>query len=182
MRIIDCLRKPRGFAYPLVILAVTMMAGFVITSSMLNQGLKTQLIQTDTDNLSFVMAYSALSKFMGKIHANSWNNRPFKGKTYSEYGVSLYGGTYDFFVEDSPGKTYQADIYVRTTMAKNSNLYFWRIKFQDDLLDVSNRIQVDFFMKTDPANFPKGSGSVFASKVDDLIQQRKKNQKDSQNH
>ncbi|MFZ2960237.1 MAG: hypothetical protein WA705_25425 [Candidatus Ozemobacteraceae bacterium] len=179
MKLIGDIRQSRGFAYPLVILAVIMIAGFVTTSSILTQGLKNQLIQSDTDNFSFTLAYSALSKIMGKIHADSWNNRPFNGKAFSEYDVSLNGGTYDLFVEDSPGKTYQADVYVKTTLDKKTNLYFWRIRFHDDLLDVSNRIQVDFFMKGDPADFPKGIGSSFSAKVDDLMKQRKNNQKDS---
>lgn len=164
---------------PLVLLAATVVAGFVLSSSSLNQGLRNQISHTNSNNLSFNIAYSVLSQTLAKIHANSWVLRPFAVKPYVENNVAFNNGTYDLFVEDSPGKKYQADIYVRTTLAQTTSMFFWRIRFQDDLLDVSNRILVDFFMRGDPAEFPKTSGSTFAGKIDDLMNKRKGNQKNS---
>ena len=110
--------------FPLVILSVVVFSGFFLTSSMLNQGLKTQIFQTDNEHLSFIIASSAIAKVMGKIHSNAWEARPFKNSMYSEFGVSFNGGTYDVCVEDSPGQTHQADVYVRTTLGKQVSLSY----------------------------------------------------------
>ena len=126
------LHGKRGVALPFTILAMIVISGFVITMSSLNQGLKNQIFHTNNHQLSFLLAYSAFSKVLAKIHSNSWTDRPFKDGPYAENNVAFQGGTYDLFVENSPGKQYQADIYVRTSLAGITRLYFWRIRFNDD--------------------------------------------------
>ncbi|HNV70687.1 MAG TPA: hypothetical protein PKO06_13385, partial [Candidatus Ozemobacteraceae bacterium] len=171
------LHGKRGVALPFTILAMIVISGFVITMSSLNQGLKNQIFHTNNHQLSFLLAYSAFSKVLAKIHSNSWTDRPFRDGPYAENNVAFQGGTYDLFVENSPGKQYQADIYVRTSLAGITRLYFWRIRFNDDLLDISSRITVEFFTNGEPGDFPKTAGpKSFSSKVDGLLARRASNQ------
>ncbi len=173
-------RRSRGVALPFTILAMIVISGFVVTMSSLNQGLKNQIFHTNNHQLSFLLAYSAFSKVLAKIHSESWTNRAFKSGPYAENNVSLQGGTYDLFVENSPGKDYQADIYVRTHLAGITRMYFWRIRFNDDLLDISSRITVEFFTNGEPGDFPKsGSSGSFSSKVDSMLARRAANQNKS---
>jgi hypothetical protein len=168
-----------GFSFPLVMLAVTLIAGMVTAVSSLNQGLRNQIHHTNNAHLSYVIGYSALSRILGRLHASSWDNRAFKAKPYSEYNQSLNGGIYDLWVEDSPGKNFQADIFVRTTLAQQKSLFFWRVTYQDDLFDISNKIIVDFYCKADPNEFPKAAGSSFGHTINDLIAKRRANQKNA---
>lgn len=170
----------RGMALPFTIVAMVVVIGFIMTMSRMNQGVKTQIFHTNNHQLSFLMAYSALSRVCAKIHSFSWASRPFATTPYAENKVALQGGHYDLFVENSKNREFQADVYVRTHLAGISRMYFWRIRFNDDLLDVSNQIFVEAFLNGDPKDFPvTGKANPFAKKVEDLLAQRAANQKKS---
>lgn len=170
----------RGMALPFTIVAMVVVIGFIMTMSRMNQGVKTQIFHTNNHQLSFMMAYSALSRVCAKIHAFSWANRPFATAPYAENKLALQGGHYDLLVENSKGQEFQADVYVRTHLAGISRMYFWRVRFNDDLLDVSNQIFVEAFLNGDPKDFPVvGKANPFAKKIEDLLAQRAANQKKS---
>ena len=172
--------RNRGAALPFTILAMIVVSGFVISMSNMNQGLKNQIFHTNNHQLSFLMAYSAFSRVLAKVHSFAWPNRPFASAPYVESKVPLQGGTYDLFVENTPGKSFQADMYIRTHLAGISRMYYWRIKFNDDLLDVANRVTVEFFMNAEAGDFPKTSGPTpFSQKVDGLLARRAANQRNS---
>jgi len=168
--------KKKGMALPLVILAMVVAAGFVATMSSLNQGVRTQIFQTNNHQLSFVIAYSAMSRVCAKVHSFSWSSRPFLNSAYTENRIPLQGGFYDLFVENTQGKPYQADVYVRTHLANISRMYFWRIRFNDDLLDIANRVEIEAFVNGDPGEFPAaGSPNPFRKKVEDILKKREEN-------
>ncbi len=172
--------RRRGVALPIAFLALILVIGMVTSISTMNQGLKSQVFHSSNNQWSFLLAYSAMSRLLGKIHSGAWAQRPFAAAPYRETGVPLQGGTYDLFVENTPGHPFQADIYVKTALAGTSRLYFWRITFNDDLLDVSNRIVVEFFKAGEPGDFPAAAGpSGFSRTVDDLLAERVANQKKS---
>ncbi|MEW6708718.1 MAG: hypothetical protein AB1403_02760 [Candidatus Riflebacteria bacterium] len=174
------LRNRRGIAIPLTIVAAIVVMGFIFSMTTLNQGLKTQVFQTNNHQLSFIMAYSAYSRLVAKIHTFSWANRPFLNEPYVEEKVALQGGHYDMLAENTAGRDYQADVYIRTELAGVKRLYFWRISFNDDLLDISNRIIVETFLNGDSEDFPKKTGPrPLAGKVNNMIAERKNNQKAS---
>ncbi|RCK80324.1 MAG: hypothetical protein OZSIB_3506 [Candidatus Ozemobacter sibiricus] len=173
-------RSTHGVAFPVVLVLIIVVAGFIISLSSLQQGLKSQVYHSSNHQWSFLLAYSAMSKVLAQIHSSSWAHRPFAARPYRESGVPLQGGTYDLFVENTPGRDFQADIYVKTTLTGVSRLYFWRITYNDDLLDVSNRIIVEFFKTGEPRDFPTAAGpSDFSKMVDDLLAERARNQKPS---
>jgi len=169
-----------GMVLPLSLFAIVAVLGLVATLGGLNQGVKTQIYRTNNHQLSFLIAYSAFSRVCAKIHSFSWPNRPFRNEPYTETKVSFQGGHYDLFVENTAGKDLQADIYIRTHLAGISRLYFWRIRVNEDLLDVSNNIIVEMYATSDPDDFPTVNGArVIAGKVDNMLAKRAANQKKS---
>lgn len=171
------IKTRRGVALPFTVLAMIVAIGFIMTMSRMNQGVKSQIFHTNNHQLSFLMAYSALSRVSAKVHAFSWANRPFVSEPYVENKVALQGGEYDLLVENSKYNEFQADVYVRTHLAGISRMYFWRIRFNDDLLDVSSQIFVEAFLNADPRDFPvAGKPNPFATKVEALLAARVANQ------
>ncbi|MBI3038341.1 hypothetical protein HYY75_04705 [bacterium] len=98
---------------------------------------------------------------------------------YKENNVSLLGGEYDLYIENTPGRTFQADVYIRTRFTDLTKLFFWRVSYRSDLLDVSNRLSIILASSISPSYFPKGQSSSFAEEVDKLLDQRKRNQDQS---
>jgi len=170
----------RGMVLPLSLLATLAVLGLVTTLGGLNQGLRTQIYRTNNHQLSFLIAYSAFSRVCAKVHAFSWANRPFLTEPYTETKIPLQGGHYDLLVENTAGKDYQADVYIRTHLAGISRMYFWRIRFNDDLLDVSNNIIVELYATPDVEDFPTINGPrKIAGQVEEMLAQRAANQKKS---
>jgi len=165
---------------PLSLLAIIAVLGLVATLGSLNQGVKTQIYRSNNNQLSFLIAYSAFSRVCAKTHSFSWANRPFLTEPYTETKVALQGGHYDLLVEDTVGKDHQADVYIRTHLAGISRVYFWRIRFNEDLLDISNSIIVELYATPDVIDYPTVNGSrTIAGKVDNILVKRAANQKKS---
>ncbi|RCK79419.1 MAG: hypothetical protein OZSIB_0059 [Candidatus Ozemobacter sibiricus] len=174
------LGRRTGLALPLVLVGLIMLAGVVISVATLQQGAKSQIYHTTTNHWAFLMAYSAMAKLHARVYSLPWPDRPFAHAPYRENNVPLQGGIYDLFVENTPGRERQADIYVRTHLSGQTRLFFWRVAFEDDLLEISNRISINFFCQGDPVDFPTAAGpSRFSQHVDRLLQEREANQKRS---
>ncbi|OGK07798.1 MAG: hypothetical protein A2W80_02810 [Candidatus Riflebacteria bacterium GWC2_50_8] len=165
---------------PLTLLAIVAVMGLVTTMGSLNQGLKTQIYRTNNHQLSFLIAYSAFSRVCAKIHSFSWANRPFVYEPYTETKVPFQGGHYDLLVENTAGKDHQADIYIRTHLTGISRMYFWRVRVNEDLLDISNSIIVELYATPGVEDFPTAAGPrTIAGKVKDMLTKRAANQKKS---
>jgi len=173
-----CSRK--GMVLPLSLFAIVAVIGLVATMSGLNQGVKTQIYRTNNHQLSFLIAYSAFSRVCAKIHSFSWATRPFLNEPYTETKVPFQGGHYDLLVENTSGKPLQADVYIRTHLAGFSRMYFWRIRVNEDLFDISNNIIVEMYTTAEPDDFPSVNGArVIAGKVENMLAERAANQKKS---
>lgn len=170
----------KGMVLPLGLFAIVAVIGLVATMSGLNQGVKTQIYRTNNHQLSFLIAYSAFSRVCAKIHSFSWATRPFLNEPYTETKIPFQGGHYDLLVENTSGKPLQADIYIRTHLAGISRMYFWRIRVNEDLFDISNNIIVEMYTTADPDDFPSVNGArVIAGKVENMLAERAANQKKS---
>ncbi len=174
------LRKNRGIVIPLVIFAIIAVAGFVMTISTMGQGVKKQILHTNNNQLSFLIAYSALSNVCARIHTSSWSGRPFASAPLVENKIPMYGGRYDLTVENTKDQDFKADVYVLTHLGDFSRLFIWRIKYNDDILDIANRIEIEAFLNGDPADFPTpGSINPIAEKINKDLELRQVNQGDS---
>ncbi|NLI76722.1 MAG: hypothetical protein GX442_09810 [Candidatus Riflebacteria bacterium] len=167
-----------GIIYVLIIFALIGVVFFVSTISSLNRNYRRQVSFTDQKQLSFLIAYSVLSKTLARIHMEPWSKRFFKGQPCRETNVPLYGGEFSTYLEDSPGKVLQFDLYVVVSLGGKNELFFWRIVTNDDFFDISNRFQIKFFTMAEPSEFPRDAATAgrFASYIDGLLATRKTNQ------
>lgn len=170
----------KGIAFPILILVGILVAGFVVTISSLDSGLKNQVHRTRNEQFSFLIAYSAMTRVLAKIHTFSWQNRPFAAEPYIEMMMPHNNGFYDLLVENTLNEDLSADIYIRTHLVNKQRLFFWRVKFNDDFLELSNRFAISIFRVGEGKNFPKKIGArPFAKEIAKLIDKRKNNQEKS---
>lgn len=164
----------KGYFFLFVIFGAITLAFFGLTLSTMNKSYRSQVIHTKQMQASFQIAYSAYQRILAKIYLKPWEERFFKTAPWIEYGVSLFGGTYDSFVHNVPAKSDQADIFIRVKLEKVPRTYVWRVKHSPELLD-SNYFRNIFYDEIDNTKFPEGSTAEYSEEISDLITQRKDN-------
>lgn len=164
-----------GFVYLLVIAAVLAAAIFAITISSLNQGFRNQVQHVALRDLSFELAYSVMSDVMARVYAKPWAERFFASAPHLANNKSLYGHKYDLMVENSPGQNMQFDVYVRTRILDTNRMYFWRVHYNDNLLDVSDAFTSIYYAGDEKADLSPANTGEIAKKVEKILQNRAKN-------
>jgi hypothetical protein len=164
-----------GFIYPLLLVSLVVLALFSNSISRLNQGYRKQVVHLTEKNLSFEIAYSALSGMLARVYVNPWKNRFFSTPT-SQMGISLLDGRYDFFICDSPGHEKQFDAYIQVHFKEKERLYFWRIQYFDDLLETSNHFRIIYFETMNAVDIPTTPNNPIVDRVESLLQRRRQNQ------
>lgn len=162
----------RGFALLLVLGAGITMLFLVAVFSQMGQGVRQQMMIFNKKHQIFLIANYAYSKTMGELYSRPWLRRVFKDAPYEE-SASYGGGKYDLFVEDSPGQEMMVDIYVKSTLQKKSTLFFWRCKYNDDLLDFMPN---NFFGEFPLEDFPQPGNRPLVSKVEQMLEKRRNNE------
>lgn len=174
------MKNREGFVYLLVIAAVLAAVVFSLTLSNLNQGFRKQVSYVAHKDVCFEMAYSVLSGIMAKVYSKPWNERFFATAPVSVNGESILDGTYDFLVEDSPGKSHQFDTYIRINLLGQRRVFFWRIEYHDNMLDISQSFSKIYFTHLDEDKFPAGAGNRITTEVDRILKNRELNREKSE--
>ncbi|MBF0500912.1 MAG: hypothetical protein HQM09_12315 [Candidatus Riflebacteria bacterium] len=170
-------RHRRGFVIPFAIMAIIAFGLLIFSFSRVSQGNRLKIAHLSKTQNSFYIASSSLANMLARLHSSGWANRSFRDAPTKESAMPLLGGDYDLHVENSPGKDFQADVYIRTRFGGLTKLYFWRIAYRDDLLDISNRPQVILFTAPKDDVYPKtGQPNTFPGFVDGLLNTRTLNQ------
>lgn len=170
----------QGINYPIIILLFIVLWGFFYTTNLLQVSSRTQIYHSSKSEWLFLIAYSAMNNVLAKLNSDGWANRVFANSFYREINNNFLGGAYELFVEDTPNQDYSLDIYVKSIIGQISKVYFWRVRYFDDLLDVSNKFYFTFFKEIDQTQFPRQRGpTAFTQLVDNLLNERKANQKKS---
>ncbi len=168
-------KPPGGFVIPLVVFLVFALGLFILSHSALNQGFQNQVRHMSRSQVLYNLAFSAYSRILARLFEKAWQDRFFRAGPAVETNVPLLEGTYDSFVIDAPNRPFQVDIYIQARTADQSQVFFWRILYVDDLLDISNRFYQILFSDLPPDSFPTGDQSPFATEVEKIIDERKKN-------
>lgn len=164
-----------GFVYLLIILAVLAVSVFLLTVGNLNDSFRQQVNHVAHKDVAFEMAYSVLSGIMARIYTNPWSDRFFAAGPVSVMNKSILDSKYDFLVEDSPGRDHQFDAYIRIDLLGKKRLFFWRVGYHDNILEVSRHFSKIFFTTIDENKFPSGSGNRISDEVDKILENREKN-------
>lgn len=171
----------KGFFFPLVILGVLSMLFLAFSLNFLGTSYSQQVQHVDEGSRTLMVAESRLSMLLAELREKPYSQRVFASKPLEEYDQKLLGGKFDLFVENAlPPAVNQADIYIRATFGKAKRLYFWRIRYEDSLLDAAGRVIPIIFTVLDPGRFPTPSGSPFSGMIKDIITKRRENEAKAQ--
>lgn len=167
----------RGFVLPMVVLAGLSITLFIVVVSSLGRSSRSRIVHLDKAQTTFYIGYSAMSRFMARLHQTSWSDRDYRDAPVKQFRVTLLDGEYDLHAENTPGlnRDFQTDLYVRVRLDDMTRLFFWRFRYRDDLLDLSNRSGVLYFASAPVDRFPGGAGSSFGSTVDRVLAKREEN-------
>ncbi|MBF0407311.1 MAG: hypothetical protein HQM10_08155 [Candidatus Riflebacteria bacterium] len=168
----SCFSFRRGMAIPFVIAIALILGILLATHSFVSRSYFTQIDHLNQAQIHFSIACSAQAKILASLYEKPWEEREFKTAPVSLFGQKILGGEYDSFVMNSPGKFFQLDIYIRTRAANKTQCYFWRIQYNDDIFDLSNRCYTIFFTPVKPSDFPSGGSGTISSNIDDLLDER----------
>ncbi|MFZ5951968.1 MAG: hypothetical protein ACOYXC_14770 [Candidatus Rifleibacteriota bacterium] len=166
------LRNNKGFALLLVLGAGVASLFLVAVFLQMGSGVRNQITLFNRKHQAFLIANHAYSKVMGQLYSKPWLQRPFKTQPLTE-NSSYAGGDYELFVEDSPGRDLMVDVYVNVKLFGKETLFFWRSKYNDDLLDFA---QNSFFGEFSSNDFPSNNDRVIANQIEDMVMDRKNNQ------
>lgn len=171
------MRENRGFVLPLAVLAGLAVTLFIVVVSSLGKSSRARITHLSKAQTCFHIGYSAMSRFMARLHQAGWADRDFRDRPVQLYQAPLLGGEYDLHGENTPGlnRDFQTDLYIRVRFEDMTRLFFWRFQYRDDLLDLSNRSGVLFFGSIPVEQFPGPAGSLFGSKVDRILAVRRAN-------
>lgn len=175
------MKNSKGFAYLLVVAAVLAATVFSLTLSNLNQGFRKQVCYVAHKDASFEIAYSVLSGIMAKVYAKPWSERFFSPTPAIVNDKTILNGTYDFLVEDSPGKGHQFDAYIRVNLNGQKRVFFWRIAYHDHILDISPNFSKIYFTNLHENELDAGTVNEIAAKVDRILKNRELNRENSEN-
>lgn len=161
----------------MVVLAGLSITLFIVVVSSLGRSSRSRIVHLDKAQTAFYIGYSAMSRFMARLHQTSWSDRDYRDAPAKQFRVTLLDGEYDLHAENTPGlnRDFQTDLYVRVRLDDMTRLFFWRLQYRDDLLDLSNRSGVLYFASIPVDRFPGAAGFSFGSTVDRILAKRAEN-------
>lgn len=170
-----CCSASGGFVIPLVLLAGFALLTMIAVVFTLGSGLSGQVNRADAITRCRVIAESVYVRALAQLR-----DRPAGVTSYADAvkikNASLLGGSFELFVEDTPGKPGLIDIYVRSRYRNVVRLFFWRVRIESSVLDATGRLFATIFTTLDPAKFPSSAGSSpHLTQIDQILQERKQN-------
>ncbi len=124
----------RGIAIGVVfvILVVLFLGGLAIMHLM--RGVQRQLEFSDAHLRTQYIGEAGMNLLMSRLLAQPWEKRWFAAGPKAEANLSYGGGTWDYFIQDTPGRFFHADLWIRASFKTTRRCFFWRIKYDHGLL------------------------------------------------
>jgi len=167
----------KGMAIGLIffVLIVLFLGGMTI--SYLMHGVQRQLEFSDAHIRAQYIAESAMNLLLAKLLSKPWEERWFANSSDAAIGVVYGGGNYDYFIKDSPGRPRHADIWVRASYKNTKRFFFWRVKYQQDLLNGFANSSPVSSTELAQEQFPSHASKIdhFTAQVEELIRKRREN-------
>jgi len=158
----------------LIILAILAVALFVTFVHSMSQGYSNQIAHLDEFSRAQFIADSLLAKVQARIQTKRWKDRFFSKAPYYETGFSDFGGEYELYVLDTPGRPSEMDVYAQIRFQRAKRLFFWRLRYETSILDAAGRIFPLVFTATSAQTLNTGT-SPMGGFIDDLLATRRKN-------
>ncbi len=162
------------------VIVILFLAGMVI--SQLSRGVQRQLEYSDSSIRAQYIAETGINTLIARLMKSSWEDRWFAGGADSEAEVQFGGGTYDYYIQDSPNRTYQADIWVRGDYRGVKRGYFWRMNFTRGLFEGFAAGRIESAIEIEPDRHPGNpdQANELSREMERIIEKRTSNQAKAQ--
>jgi hypothetical protein len=150
----------------------------VFALSKLMRGVSSQLEYSDAHLRALTIAESAYQMLVAQMMSKNWEERWFADKPQGQAGTDFEGGTYDYFIQNTPGVEKSADIWIRAEYKNTRRVLFYRIKYQDRIFKGLTTPQTDFTSTVDDQKYvPLIAPAVdpMTAQINELINIRKQN-------
>ncbi|MDN5280306.1 MAG: hypothetical protein PWR01_4271 [Clostridiales bacterium] len=168
-------RGKNGYVFPMILFATLAVGLFIATLTQFQASTRLKYQHLNSYQTAFNIAYSALVEVLADIQSRQWSNRIFKGAAKSS-SAGLFGGTYDLWVEDYDTSKYLFNVKVRVNYRNKNHLFYWRMKYNPNLLDFTNLFVPIYFGEFDEEK----SDPVDLDDLDKIVDEKLKRQEENQ--
>ena len=158
----------RGYVFPLILFATLAVAIFIITMTQFQSANRVKFQHLNDYQSAFNIAYSALVEVLADIQSKQWSNRSFKAGP-NDKSADLFGGKFNLRVEDHDANSYLFNVKVRVSYKNKNHLFYWRLKYNPNLLDFTNFVIPVFY-----EDMQNPSGDI-DDIVDKILEKRQEN-------
>ena len=131
--------KNRGIATYLVIVLVAFVALSLSNVTILNRGEMTQIVKSEALIKADLAARALYQKFSWQLKCLTYENRPCKDNAYGEK-FSFEGVECELLCYDSEDEAESLDIWILSKYSDTSRAIFYRVKYQQSLINSYNKI------------------------------------------
>lgn len=160
--------RSRGIALGIVVAVILVLFTIAFGILKLMRGAGHQMLYADAHIRALSIAESGVQLLVARMLAKPWDERWFKGAPDARGDpIQFEGGSYVYIIQDSPGISCSADIWVRGEYRSTKRLLFYRVKYEDMLFkgmtNADRRITTSFDDDT--------SGALQAPEVDSMTRE-----------
>ncbi|MBF0502058.1 MAG: hypothetical protein HQM09_18100 [Candidatus Riflebacteria bacterium] len=166
--------KKRGIATVVAIAIITVLFLIIFGISFLRRGVGKQMEYTDAHVRALAIAESGYQMLLARMMSKPWELRWFIKTGDSQANVTFERGNYSYFIEDTPGQTYSADIWVRGEYNNTKRFLFYRAHYEDQTLRGFKNFTQDYTVSMDESA-TSGKVNPFTEYVNKLVEKRKGN-------
>lgn len=162
-----------GFIF--LILMVLFLGGMSISHLM--QGVQKQLEFADAHVRAQYIAESGMNYLLARYLSKPWEDRWFAAGPDGASAIDFGGGTYDYFIQDTPDRPFFADIWIRSIFKNTKRSFFWRVKYRQAVLSGLAQANPVNSSEMSQDNFPNSVTSAISltQKIETLLDKRAEN-------
>ncbi|MDD2997894.1 MAG: OmpA family protein [Candidatus Riflebacteria bacterium] len=168
------LAKKSGYVFPLILFATLAVGLFIVTITQFQSSNRLKYQHLNNYQSAFNIAYSALVEVLADIQSRQWSNRSFKTGP-KDKSADLFGGRYDLRVENHDTLEYVFNTKVRVAYKNKKHLFYWRLKYNPNLLDFTSLFVPIFFEDFQNSATIPANPDELDELVDKKLEQREEN-------
>ncbi len=170
--------RRRGLALPMVVAVTLVMCLVFFGLWKMMRGVGTQLEYADAHVRALAIAESGYHLLVTRLMAKPWEERWFAAGPDAKPGLEMDGGTWDYFIQTTPGQAETADIWIRASYKNSRRLHFYRFKYEDQLFrTLTNPAPIFTGSLEDSGASPLTENAItpFTEHMNSLISRREQN-------
>lgn len=125
------MKAKAGLALPVVITVIMLMFLVFFGIWQMMRGAGTQLEYSDAHVRALTIAEAAYNIILARLMSKPWESRWFADSPDSKSDIGQDGGSWDYYIENTPSGDMSADIWIRARYKNAKRLHFYRIRYED---------------------------------------------------